>query len=566
MDKLIEIANKTIPTFTKKDVVEFENGDTNDIIAVISKNHKAAVNELKEFAAQIPGTTEFDKCRNLWYFLFTNVRYQLDPYGEQLIKKPNALWGTKFGDCKSFALFICGCLENMGINYNYKYVSFSPSIKNVTHVYVEAYPEGKKIFMDVPLRLFNQEKTPFYHAIIKSKKDMTQIRSIGATGPYKKIIDLGPNDIGSISDGEFDLWIAKDRLETERNIVSEKRGINGIGAVERYNDMIDVVNDAIASIGKVDDIEKEYEYIAYQAHKGRYNNAATVCGIGAANRYDYRLGAMEQRADERRAWREAGLVVPQEVVVGKLGKWLKKTAKKTIKKGVKLAKKGIKTGLKVAKFAAKVITFPMRLAAKGILEVTLPKAAPFFLYLFLTDAQSAAAPAKIKSKRRRAKDIANFIVDFIGMKRSHFMHILRNGIMKHYKKSPERVIQEQMKTKISGVGDIGIAPIIIQGVITIISLIMKLTKKKPAGGNPTTDDAPAPEDWGGVTEQAESLITKELSSGKEVVNYTDEGASTTTNYNENTDITKTSDTQASEGQQYTEENTNDRTVTTGFCK
>lgn len=560
MPNILDLANSLIPAYTHKDVVEFEEGNTQDIISVISKNHAFAVKELKAFAKAIPGETDFIKCRNLWYFLFTNVRYQLDPLGVQLIKKPNALWGTRFGDCKSFALFICGCLENMGINYNYKYVTFSPANKDVTHVYVEAFPNGVKTIMDVPYRHFNLEKTPYYHAIIKSKKDMTQIRSIGSMDQqpqYTKIIDLGPKEIGDISEGEFDLWLAKDRLQTEKSIVA---GIGRVGKAEKYQDAIDVINDAIASIGKVNDLEKEYEYIAYQAHLGRYKNADAVAGIGAADAYDFRLGAMQQRADERKAWREAGLVVPQEVVIGKLGKWLKKTAKKAVKKGVKIAKKGIKTGLKVAKVVAKIVTFPMRLAIKGILEVTLPKASPFFLYLFLTDAQSAAAPAKIKAKRRKSKDIANFIVDFVGMKRSHFMEICRNGIMKHYKMSPEKVLAKQMGSKVSGVGDIGIAPIIIQAVITIISLISKLTKKKPAS-SVTADDTPAAEDWGGITQTAQQLINTQLSSGKEVVNYTDSGANSTTNYTAENDTTKLIDTDSNDT--FT---SNTKNATTGFCK
>lgn len=537
MDNLTNIANRLIPAFTGKNVIEHQNGNTKDIISTINKNHSSAVKELKAFALAIPGNTDFEKCRNLWYFLFTNIRYKLDPYGIQLIKKPNALWHDKDGDCKSFALFICSCMENLNIPYNYKYVSFSPINKDVTHVYVEAFPGGKLTFMDVPLRKFNQQKQPFYNHIIITHKQMSEIHSVGNIGfigqPYEKIIDFGPKDISQISEGEASLWLAKDRLQTERNIVAGIAGIGRIGKVEKYNDAIDVINDALGAIGRVPDseLEKEYQYIAYQSALGRYANAEVIGSIGSpSEKYNFRVGAMEQRADERAKWRAAGLVVPAEIGATKLATFLKTTAKKTtsvvkavakpvakavttvakpIAKAVKtVAKPVVKAVVKVATTVAKVVTLPERLLAKGILELTLPKASPFFLYLFLTDAQNKVAPQKVQAKRSKAKDVANFIVDFVGMKREHFMEICRNGIMKKYKKSPEAVLTEQMKAK-KTVAGVGIIDDIISIVIEIINQITKLTKKKPAS-TVTTADTPTAEDWQGTTTAVQQTITTGL--------------------------------------------------------
>jgi len=499
MDNLTTIANRLIPSFTGKNVIEHQNGNTNDIISTINKNHAAAVKELKAFALAIPGNTDFEKCRNLWYFLFTNVRYQLDPYGVQLIKKPNALWHDKNGDCKSFAIFISACLENLNIPYNYKYVSFSPVNKDVTHVYVEAFPGGVLTFMDVPLRKFNQQKQPFYNHIIITHKQMSEIHSVGNIGQtYEKIIDFGPKDISQISEGEAELWLAKDRLQTEREIIAGIAGIGRIGKIEKYNDAIDVINDALGSIGRINDseLEKEYQYIAYQSALGRFSNAEVIGSIeDNEGKYDFRVGAMQQRADERAKWRAAGLVVPAEIGQTKLSKFLTRTAKKA----TTVAKK-------VVTAAEQVVTFAPRLIIKGILEVTLPKAAPFFLYLFLTDQQTAVAPAKIKAKRNKAKDIANFIVDGIGMKRPHFMEIIRNGIMKEAKKSPEALIAEQMKAKktVSGIGFV-ITATVVSLVISIIEAIQKLTKKKPAS-TPSASDTPTAEDWQDLSASAENAI------------------------------------------------------------
>jgi hypothetical protein len=123
------------------------------------------------------------------------------------------------------------------------------------------------------------------------------------------------------------------------------------------------------------------------------------------------------------------------------------------------------------------MTAPARLAVKGILEISIPKAAPFFLYLFVTDkAEIEKLPSKVKSKREKASKIADFIVNAIGMKRDHLMGIIRNGIEKKYGKAPERVIELQKTGQISGIGfiDLGSSMTELQKTISTLQLTSKL--------------------------------------------------------------------------------------------
>lgn len=105
---------------------------------------------------------------------------------------------------------------------------------------------------------------------------------------------------------------------------------------------------------------------------------------------------------------------------------------------------GFKDWIKnVVEEVAKVVTFIPRLVIKGILEVKLPKSAPAFLYLFVNDpVLLEAIGEKAQKKRYKMQKRADFIVNAIGMKRSHFLHILRKGISEHFGKSPEKVIEE----------------------------------------------------------------------------------------------------------------------------
>jgi hypothetical protein len=234
------------------------------------------------------------------------------------------------------------------------------------------------------------------------------------------MLNLRP-DLENMSETEMDLEIVRQRLEIEKQIVASKRGINSTKVAE-YQQTINGLKQFKTAL-----LNGDYETV----------------------------GAMIGAAKKKKT---------------KAGKFFEKLAK------------GVKNGIKAV---TKVVTAPARLVFKGILEVSLPKAAPGFLYLFISDPKLLAKlPAKVKAKRAKQEKIADFIVNKIGMQRNHFMGILRNGIMKKYKKSPETVIAETFK----GISGIGIISDILAAVNWIIS--------KLGGGKDlkmTEDDAPGNE-------------------------------------------------------------------------
>lgn len=224
--------------------------------------------------------------------------------------------------------------------------------------------------------------------------------------------------------------------------------------------------------------------------------AQEINGIGTTldRTYDYNIEMVEEALAEIRG-------------IGQIG-FLKRIFRKK-KGGTKVGnflRKATSTAKKVVKVAAKVVTAPARLVAKGILEVSLPKAAPFFLYLFVTNRSTLASmPEKAKRKRRKAEGISKFIINVIGMKESHFMGIIRNGIMKHYRKTPEQVLSVMMKGRaINGIGE----PVtIIMAITGIITALAKAFKKKPAEGTPSANDMPDASDWASLASQTtQSLL------------------------------------------------------------
>lgn len=189
-----------------------------------------------------------------------------------------------------------------------------------------------------------------------------------------------------------------------------------------------------------------------------------------------------------------------KAVVKKVATAAKTVATKAVTAAKTVAKKASVVVKKVATTALKVITAPQRLLIKGFMEVTLPKAAPQFIYLFITDQKIIdKLPQTVKDKRAKQVKFADFIVNAIGMKREHLMGIFRNGIIKRYKISPEKKLQEMFGGSMAGIG-------IIEDAMKIITEIINAIKKifgSKAGATPsTTNMAPGDNDFAALLKSA----------------------------------------------------------------
>lgn len=518
MSNIIQIANNTIASAEFKSVLTKQRGDTKDIIDEIMyvEQMPQSKTDLKNFAHHLKANNVPDTLYNIWSFVKHKIHYIIDTSGKQFIKTPSRIWADGYADCKGYSIFTSSVLKNLGItSFGYRFVSYSSS-PIYTHVYVYVLHDGKEYILDSVMDEFNKEK-PY-----KFKKDisMTQIYRMsgfddsdignknrrgtrsGSTGRrgkvVKKVTNLGRRTPDQMTEGELDLWIARDRLKTEQAIVKSKgRGLKA----EQYQDSIDMLEDAIEVVQKgtspgvsgadADDMLDELMDIAADAVNGIYSIAHQVHGIGSigakkAKRKEKKAARKAKRQERKQGRKEARKQGGRKAVKA----WRKEHGTKTgkfLQKAGQKAKQGLKA-------VAKVVTAPQRLFIKGLLEVSLPKASPFFLYLFINDpALVAKLPPKAKQKRDKSEKVANFIVDVIGMKRPHFMGIVRNGIMKQYKKSPETVIAEQMKGKMSGIGAADWIAAALNALTAIINGIAKFFGNK-MDMDISEDDFPMPFD------------------------------------------------------------------------
>lgn len=365
---------------------------------------------------------------------------------------------------------------------------------------------------------------------------MTKIYQVSgpSMGARKKGFTLLNHDIGEITEGHMDLLIARDRQIAKRDIINRKRGIGSVRSLQAEN-TIEMLDDAIYGLSTADPlhymgkIEESILAGEYSHHElAGVSCPKTIGRVRRANRIQRRA----KRAQEMQAETIEGIgsaIGRRGSRTGKTGGFLKRAAQKTqaafknvatkVQQGAQNAGGGLKNaGGKLKNLGGKILkvaSLPARLAAKGVLEILLPQAAPFFLYLFINDPKIIAKlPAKVKRKRNKALLIKNFIVNVIGMKDSHFMGICRNGIMKKMGASPETILSGLIKS-ISGIGVVGISlAVAAKAVPIVINIITKLVqafkRNKGEGLDPSADDAPSADDFEGVTPQEATELSSDI--------------------------------------------------------
>lgn len=89
-----------------------------------------------------------ERCRAVFSYLARNVRYKLDPIGNQYIKTPARLLSDGEGDCKSLTMFIASCLYCLHVPVIVRFVNFDGGYQ-YSHVYPVAIDEnGNEIVLD----------------------------------------------------------------------------------------------------------------------------------------------------------------------------------------------------------------------------------------------------------------------------------------------------------------------------------------------------------------------------------------------------------------------------------
>jgi hypothetical protein len=172
-----------LPPFQNKQNVILENQNVSDIITGILNTHKKYAKDYDKIYKYFIGEDLEQTGRNIFDFLKNNVPYFIESNEFQYLKSPASIISTK-GDCKSFALFACGCLQAFARNQNpdlevyYRFASYDPFNKTPEHVYCVVKEYGQEYWIDPVLDRFNQRKEPYFY---KDKK-LNTMALVGLSG------------------------------------------------------------------------------------------------------------------------------------------------------------------------------------------------------------------------------------------------------------------------------------------------------------------------------------------------------------------------------------------------
>lgn len=543
---ITDIASKTIPLPKGVKTLLHNNGNTSDIVESILATDSVSQNQLKNFAPYLRGKDVYTTLYNVWYFVRKYIPYQVDPLGYQFVKTPAATWldakQGKQSDCKAYSIFIANILKNLGIQSAYRFAAYN-NHKDYTHVYVIVPGNTGEYILDSCMPNFNEEK-PF----TKKQDVMTKIYSVSGLGcppeqvkttaataqrivedvkrgkipalpkRVRKGFTLLNKDVSQLNKGELTLLIARNRVLTEKAIMDKRRGIGNITS-ERYKDIVDVI-DAGLEVTATDAPEEGMVAVLLEKEKGSFHNADKLSGIGSIyDRDAARVGALK---NVKQKIQQTTQQLKKAVQNTKTGQKAQQTIQNTVKKAQETrAGKILTTAANQAKQGVKAVQTTLDNVKKKVvgevLEIFLPAAAPYFLYLFISPEVLSKMPERVRRKRAVQVRMADFITNTLGVDKAQFMGIVRNGIMKKFSKSPESVLSDMFKTRISGIGNPAvIVPIVVAAIPFIFKLIEMIGKsfnKKP--GIDPKDGLPEAEDTEGAADP--SLVTDLRTSGEDFI-------------------------------------------------
>ena len=159
---------------------------TGDIISAITKAHIEYRPEYKKIAAFFKGSTPRETGKKIFDFLKKNVRYNIEPADKQTVRSPSAILaeGSTGGDCKHYASWAGGVLDQLGIPFAYRFASYRMFDKTPQHVFVVINPgTSNEIWLDPVLNTYDYKK-PYTYAKDK-KMALYQVSGIGATAAQK---------------------------------------------------------------------------------------------------------------------------------------------------------------------------------------------------------------------------------------------------------------------------------------------------------------------------------------------------------------------------------------------
>jgi len=224
MPSLQQVRNALPPFRNKKEVIQQWQG-TDDIIYEIINTHKFYEADYDRIASLFDTGNIYDTSNEIWNFLKYNLTYNEESGEEQSVKSPSAILhpGENI-DCKHYSLFAAGVLDAIKRKYDdpytwsYRFASDKNGAKEATHVFVIVKDNGKEIWIDPCLSMFDLHKKWNYSI---DKQPMSLVKISGDT-PQTVPVTVNSNVawVSFLTCVQFNYFGLKDLLKQYNGITS----------------------------------------------------------------------------------------------------------------------------------------------------------------------------------------------------------------------------------------------------------------------------------------------------------------------------------------------------------
>ena len=232
--------------FTKPETVDrviIDDGEVEDTVELMKKVVWRYINDTKQIAQVLKGSTVRNTCENIWTFLHDHIQYRLDKKGVEQLRRPCRSWAErKEGiDCDCFSIFVSSILTNLGIQHSFRITKYNTDFYQ--HVYV-IVPSGKtNIIIDCVLSQFDFEKE------YSQKKDFTMsLNGInvavlsGINGDVMDIVE-GFEGLGDLTDAENKQFLYEHLVRTRTMIAANPALISNVDYPPAFLKMLDYAID-----------------------------------------------------------------------------------------------------------------------------------------------------------------------------------------------------------------------------------------------------------------------------------------------------------------------------------
>ena len=204
------------------DRIIIEDGEVDETVDLMKKVVWKYINDTKQIASYLKGSTLRQTCENIWNFLYHHVQYKLDKKGLEQLRRPNRSWADrKTGiDCDCFSIFVSSILTNLKIPHRFRITKYNRDVYQHVYVVVPILGTAKYYTIDCVLSQFNYEK-PF-----KQQKDFDMsLKGIDVavlSGAADDVLDLvsGFEELEGLDGPDYDRTILEHLIKT-RNMIAQ---------------------------------------------------------------------------------------------------------------------------------------------------------------------------------------------------------------------------------------------------------------------------------------------------------------------------------------------------------